>query len=442
VTATYTGRAHAVPRVGARLISGRILTVTRTFLAVAARVGALWVVATLTGRRAAFPRAAAAAAAVRLHRAGPTFVKLAQLLSTRLDLLPAELCKAFSRLYDDVPAIPSKTAERLITARMGAPLKTIFSSLDLKAVASGSIACVYRATLIDGTEVAIKLRRPGVQEIIAADLRLIALGTAMAARLPMMRGLPAVAAVQQMSHAIAGQLDFTTEAASLVRLSAALKEVGEITVPLPHPEFADLERTANGVLVMEYLPGLTRMSPADIGEQASVHAVEAALSAIYKILFLDGLVHCDLHPGNLYLMPDGSARILDAGFVVELPESARRAFTEFFFRMGTGNGKRCAEIVLSTALNPQGLDAAAFTAEMVALVDSVTGIRAGDFDLLKFAGSLFDMQRRHDLHADPQFIFPLLGILVFEGAINDYHPEVDFQELAMPYLVRALFTRA
>ncbi|MEV7964907.1 AarF/UbiB family protein [Sphaerisporangium sp. NPDC088356] len=437
MTATSVHR----PSVGARMLTGRILTVGRTFLAVAARVGALWVVARLTGRRAAFPRAAAGAVAARLHQAGPTFVKLAQLLSTRLDLLPAELCKAFSRLYDDVPAIPAKTAEELVAARMGAPLKTIFARFDLRAVASGSIACVYRATLFDGTEVAVKLRRPGVEEIIAADLRLIAWGTALAARTPMMRGLPAVAAVRQMSQAIAGQLDFTAEAAALVRLSAALKELDEIKVPLPHPEYADPARTGRGVLVMEYLPGLARRSPADLGEQASVRAVEAALAAIYKILFLDGLVHCDLHPGNLYLMPDGSVQILDAGFVVELPEGARRAFTEFFFRMGTGNGKRCAEIVLSTAMDRRGLDEGAFTAEMVALVESVTGVRAGDFDLLRFAGGLFDMQRRHGLHADPQFIFPLLGILVFEGAINAYHPEVDFQELAMPYLVRALFTR-
>jgi len=440
VTSVVAGRAGFLPPTGTGAVSWRVLTVTRTALAVTARVGALWAVAVLTGRRRAFPAAAARAVATRLHRAGPTFVKLAQLLSTRLDLLPAELCKAFSRLYDDVPAISPRAARELLAARLGAHPETVFSHFDPEAVASGSIACVYRATLLDGTEVAVKLRRPDVERIIAADLRLLAWGTALLSRTPLMRGLPAVAAVRQMSQAIRGQLDFTAEAAALVRLDAALKEVGGIRVPLPHPELADTTRTANGLLIMEYLPGLTRLSPAELGRETSVRAVETALSGIYKILFLDGLVHCDLHPGNLYPMPDGSVQMIDAGFVVQLPEGARRAFTEFFFRMGTGNGRRCAEIVLSTASHPPGLDPAAFTSQMVTLVDSVTGVRAGDFDLLRFAAGLFDLQRRHGLHADPQFIFPLLGILVFEGAINDHHPELDFQELAMPYLIRALFT--
>lgn len=439
MTSVLTGRTGSSPRTDAGTSLGRVLTVAHTVITVAARVGALWVVAILTGRRRAFPATAARAVALRLHRAGPTFVKLAQLLGTRLDLLPAELCAAFSRLYDDVPAISPQAARALVAARLGAPVETVFSHFDYQAVASGSIACVYRATLLDGTEVAVKLRRPEVEEIITSDLRLLSWGTAVLARTPLMRGLPAVAAVRQMSQAVAGQLDFTAEATSLLRLSAALKEIEGVRVPLPHPELADTARTSAGILVMEYLPGLTRLSPADLGPESAISAVETALRGIYKILFLDGLVHCDLHPGNLYPMPDGSVQMIDAGFVVQLPEDARRAFTEFFFRMGTGNGRRCAEIVLSTALHPPGLDPAAFTAEMVALVDSVTGVRAGDFDLLRFAAGLFDLQRRHGLHADPQFIFPLLGILVFEGAINDYHPDLDFQELAMPYLIRALF---
>ncbi|GAA2991571.1 ABC1 kinase family protein [Streptosporangium longisporum] len=443
MTSVAASRAGASPRTGTGLgaIPGRVLTVTRTVIGVAARVAGLWAVATLTGRRHALPAATARAVATRLHRAGPTFVKLAQLLGTRLDLLPAELCAAFSRLYDDVPAVSPRTARALLADRLGAPPETVFARFDAEAVASGSIACVYRATLLDGTEVAVKLRRPGVERIVAADLRLLAWGTALLARTPLMRGLPAVAAVRQMSEAVAGQLDFTAEAASLVRLSAALESVEGIRVPLPHPGLADAARTSRGLLVMEYLPGLRRFSPAELGREASVRAVETALSGIYKILFLDGLVHCDLHPGNLYPMPDGTVQMIDAGFVVRLPEAARRAFTEFFFRMGTGNGRRCAEIVLSTARYPAGMDAAAFTAEMVALVDSVTGARAADFDLLRFAAGLFELQRRHGLHADPLFIFPLLGILVFEGAINDHHPELDFQELAMPYLIQALFTR-
>ncbi|HKS99409.1 MAG TPA: AarF/ABC1/UbiB kinase family protein, partial [Rugosimonospora sp.] len=322
----------------------------------------------------------------------------------------------------------------------GAPLDTLFRTFEPVPHASGSIACVYRAVLPDGTPVAVKLRRPRIDRLVAADLRLLTLGAGLVADTRLMRGLPTRAAVAQLSTAIADQLDFTQEARALGTLADALAEVEGVRVPRPHPDLAGPAYTGRGVLVMEYVEGLARHTPAELGGPVAAAAVERSLDALYKMLFIDGLVHCDLHPGNLYFFTDGRICILDAGFVVRLPAAAKRAFTEFFFRMGTGNERRCADLVLSTVDRPEGFDEPAFREELSALVRSVTGVRANEFELLDFSVRLFTIQRRHGLYADPQFVFPLLGLLVLEGAIRQYHPHADFQGLAYPHLLRALFT--
>jgi ubiquinone biosynthesis protein len=425
--------------VPALALGGRLVCLSAVLLVTAVRLLGCWLVAVVRRRRAAFPDAAWAIGVQQIHRAGPTAVKVAQLLSTRLDLLPERVCRALSTLHDDAPPLRARVAERIATERLGAPLETLFRAFAPVPEASGSIACVHRAELVDGTVVAVKLRRPGIEATVAADLRLFRLGASMIADTRLMRGLPTRAAVAQLSSAIADQLDFTREAAALSSVADAVSEFAYVRVPRPHPDLADPARTGAGVLVMEFVPGLARRTPADLGVAASARAVESSLDAVYKMLFVDGLVHCDLHPGNLYLFPDGSVCVLDAGFVVALPPAAQRAFTEFFFRMGTGNEERCADLVLSTVEQPAGFDDAGFRRELGALVRSVTGSRADQFELLGFAVRLFDIQRRFGLYADPQFVFPLLGLLVLEGAIKEYHPTTDFQGLAVPHLMRAMF---
>ncbi|MEO5878455.1 MAG: AarF/UbiB family protein, partial [Streptosporangiaceae bacterium] len=429
---------------GPAALTRRALTLSALAAGTAARLAAAWVAAWFTGppttRRDRFGAAAATVAQRQVQRAGATFIKGAQLLSTRLDLLSPSMCRALSRLQDDVAMIPPGRVPGLLADRLGLPPAEVFDELDPVPIASGSIACVYRAVLADGTTVAVKLRRPGLQALVTADLRLLRLGTAVLARTPLLRGLPAREAVDQLGTAIVAQLDFTREASALTTVASALAGFEAVRVPLPHPELGGPDQTGAGILIMDFMAGLSRRRPEDLGRAASEQAVETSLNAVYKMLFLDGLVHCDLHPGNLYFDTDGTVCLLDAGFIVELSPQAHRAFTEFFFRMGTGNERRCADLVLSTATAPAGFDESAFRADIGALVRSVTGVHADAFNLLDFSTRLFALQRTHGLFADPQFIFPLLGLLVLEGAIKDFHPFADFQTLAVPYLMNAIFT--
>jgi ubiquinone biosynthesis protein len=345
---------------------------------------------------------------------GPAFVKAAQLLSTRADLLSPRICGALARLYDNV--------------------RPIAGNADARLVGSGSIACVYRVRLADGRDVAVKVRRPGIARSLCADLAMLERLAWLLAKAPPLRGVPVVEIAGQLTDSIRGQLDLAREADFLRAVRRSTRSVPGVTVPA-----VDDDMSTTDTLVMEFVPDLRRRRPDELAEADRERAVVTALRAAYRMLFLDGVVHCDLHPGNLYFGTDGSIVIVDAGFGVRLTDSAREKFAAFFYCLSQGDGPACADIVLSTAQSAPGANTTAFRAEMTVLIENNAGRPAAEFDLVSFAGALFDLQRRHGFYADPQFVFPILSLLVLEGAVREFHPKVDFQREAKPFLATALF---
>jgi ubiquinone biosynthesis protein len=240
-----------------------------------------------------------------------------------------------------------------------------------------------------------------------------------------------VTMVRQLRDAVTQQADFGLELSALEMLHANLADLDYVKIPLP---LAHLCR--DDVVVMEYIDDLRSAEAA--GSSAKV--ADRILDCVYRMLFLDGLVHCDMHPGNLYVLPDDRLVLLDAGFVVRLGPRVRSLFAEFFLYMIRGEGNRCADIVRRSAAEvPDDADLEAFRAGMVELIDDTARRKyAADFSLARFATRLFDLQRRHGLFAAPEFIFPLLALLVLEGRIKQLHDRADFQAAALPVLLKAL----
>ncbi|PRX44688.1 ubiquinone biosynthesis protein [Prauserella shujinwangii] len=368
---------------------------------------------------------------------GPAFVKVAQLLSTRPDLVPPRICASLGELYDDVRPIPPDQLVPLLEPLLGSALAGIVARDGGAAAASGSIACVYTAQLPDGSRVAIKVRRPGIEQVLATDLTILRRGARALGRLPWLRAVPVTEIVDQLTESVFRQLDLAAECEHLDELYRNMARFPRVRVPRPYRELS-----GSDVVVMEFVEDLRRLRPSDIDREAGEQAVVEALRGVYQMLFQDGLVHCDLHPGNLYLRRDGSVAIVDAGFTVRLTPQAQDKFAGFFLHMAKGNGARCADIVLSTATPGPETDVEGFRRALSALVEAHSGVSAAEFDLVGFATRLFDIQRRFGLYADPQFVFPILSLLVLEGTIRDFAPDVDFQHEAMPFLVHGTMERA
>ncbi len=190
---------------------------------------------------------------------------------------------------------------------------------------------------------------------------------------------------------------------------------------------------------MDFVPGVRdHVEVAELSTERRRALADQTLRAVFEMLFCTGLVHCDLHPGNLRLTRSGSVVVLDAGFVYRVPEVVRENLALFFLNLGFRNGPRCAEAVLASAEQVDGRsDTAAFTADMTRLVDRYGGTTARDFDLIAFSTELFASQRRNGIYASSEFVFPLLALLMVEQTVRRLDPDVDFQAIARPIVFRA-----
>jgi ubiquinone biosynthesis protein len=363
---------------------------------------------------------------------GGAYVKLGQILSTRGDILSEGVLVPLRRLQDSQARFSVDQARLVIERSLGKPVETLFRSFDSVPIGSASIAQVHHAVLQhSGAEVAVKVRRPGIDRTIKADSWFIVALVRALSLVPPFRGIPVVETVQQATMALKAQASLRAEA-DLHRQFFALFESG---VPVRVPRLFD-EYCTDEVLVMEYFPHLVKLTAPEIGEETHRTAVIAGLHGLYKMLFVAGLVHCDLHPGNVLVGGDGKVVVIDFGFATQMPPSQRSAFTEFFLSIALGDGIRAANIVLSTALRiPTDLNRASFEREISNLVRRSSGLRAGEFLISSFVSSLFSIQQKHGIYGAPSFTMAILSLIVYEGTIRHRCADLDFQREAIPILM-------
>jgi ubiquinone biosynthesis protein len=364
---------------------------------------------------------------------GTTYIKFGQLLSTRYDLIPPAILKPLERLQDRVAPFATRHILPILTQELGRAPRAVFAQFDPQPISSASVACVYRARLHNGQTVAVKIRRPGIVRTVDADLRLMRWGARQLVRIPALRAVPMAEVIDELGAAIVQQLDFRREAENNRRFRAHFAQNKHVRLPAMLDEYC-----SDGVLVMEFMEGLTRIN--ELHERGLEYrtSVVTALQALYQMIFIDGFIHCDLHPGNMYFRADG-VTFLDTGFVKEFGQEEQLLFARFFFGIVTNGGQQCAKIMHDTALSvPPEFEYQAFERTVSDLISQTAGLRASEFQVAGFAMQLFDIQRRFGLRASPNFVMAILSLLVFEGIVKTYCADLDFQGEARPFLMKAL----
>lgn len=370
-------------------------------------------------------------------RLGPVFIKLGQILSTRQDLLGTAIIEPLGRLVDDLPAEDYLTVQAILASEFGRPTPTIFASFDPTPIGSGSIACVYHATTRDGRSVAVKVQRPKARGEIDRDLRLLELGARVLSRLPAFRDVPIIDITTELSSCLRNQLDFRREASAQTKLREALAHEHNVLIPNLVTELC-----TDTVLTMGFIDGLMPIGHPDDSLETTNRVLLAALNALYRMIFVEGFVHCDLHSGNLYRGRGGTVVILDFGFTAQLSVSHRLAFAEFFYALATDDGDAVAELTLALASKiPCELDRTRFSNDIRALVHRYSARRAHEFSVAGFASAMFAIQRRHHVRSTTGFIAAVMSLAILEGLIRTHIPNLDFQERAKPYLLRASIHR-
>ncbi|MCU1601891.1 MAG: hypothetical protein JWO22_2600 [Frankiales bacterium] len=296
--------------------------------------------------------------ATDLESLGPTYIKLGQLLSTRVDLLPTAYTDALSRLQDDVAPIPFAEVEQVVTEELGVDLRHAFASFDEKPLAAASLAQVHRAVLRSGREVAVKVQRPGIRKQITEDLASLAeLARFADDHTDAGRRFGFSDLVEQYRKALIAELDYAREATNLVTLTRIVAPWSRLVVPQPVPDYS-----TSRVLTMDFLPGrkVTDLSPLARTDLDGAPLVDDLFSAYLQQILGDGFFHADPHPGNVLLTADGRLALLDVGMVARLTGSARDWCVKLLLAVSDGNGEAAAEAFTHLGTKREDFDADRF----------------------------------------------------------------------------------
>ena len=372
-----------------------------------------------------------ASLAALLERLGPTYVKLGQVLSTRPDLIGGAVAAGLSRLQERVRAVPGPIAMRALRDGLARDPAELFSFVAPTPLACGSIAQIHRATTTSGRDVVVKIRRPGIVRRLEADVTLLLELAAVIERLGLR--FPVRPWLRQFADAVRAQLDLEHEADNYRLLRNNLADIAGLRIPAVVHEL-----TAPSVLTLEFLDNLHHIDEQQLSFEDRRRALHVGLTALYRMIFVDGFVHADLHPGNVFFRRGGECVLLDAGVVARLEGAVRLDFIDFFIGLVANRGERCAQIIYDNALyRAPASDRDAFEAEVRALVARFSALPARDFEVTAFAMGLFDIQHRHQIYGAPDFMMAIVALLCYEGIVKRVEPDLDFQAMARAMLPSA-----
>jgi ubiquinone biosynthesis protein len=376
-----------------------------------------------------------------LESLGATFVKLGQILGSRPDLLPPAILAAMARLQDDVRPLPFEEVDGVLREAWGAARDSV--EVSREPLAAASVAQVHAGVLAGGERVAIKIQRPEARAQIERDLVLLRLGARWLDAVPSLRLLSLPGAIERFGAALRDQLDFRKEAANNRRLAHNFRREKKVRVPALHDALC-----TDRVLTMELARGVKATAPEAVGlgldEQARRRA-RAELAArggraILKMVFEDGFVHADLHPGNILLGDDGTMTFLDLGMVAEIEPDLMRPWVDTFSALAARDGARAAALFYSYAPFAAVEDYDAYERDVEGYLGRIYGARLAEVEISVVVSGMMNVLRRHRVQVDPVFTVVNVALLVAEGLGKQLDPHVDLVLLAVPYLLAAQLT--
>ena len=354
-----------------------------------------------------------------LEELGPTFVKLGQILATRGDLLTPEWVAELEHLHSSAPTLPFETLRPAVEAALGQAPETAFAGFDPMPLAAASMAQVHRATLSDGTQVVLKIRRPDIRPRMEADLRLIAELAALAetssaeARRFRPRDL-----VLQLAQAVLEELDFTSEGRNADRLRADFAQDPRVVIPEIHWQW-----TSETLLVMDFIEGVPPRDAATLRAAGLEPAVIAALGAdvVLDMVMINGRFHGDPHPGNLLCLPGNRIALLDLGMIGHVSPRRCEEVIAFVQSLSSADPEQLADVFGAWSAG-SGVAQDRIQAAAERLIARHGG---GPIKLSAIVADLLPLLRDEGMTMPPDLLLMFKALMTIDGVLQAIEPDFD-----------------
>lgn len=375
-----------------------------------------------------------------LEELGPTFVKLGQILAGRADLFGPEWIAEFEKLHSRVPPLPLSALRTQLREDLGGEPEEVFERFDAEPLAAASIAQVHRAWLKDGTEVVVKIRRPGIRDIIEADLRLLGRLAAVAeAELPALKPYRPQLLVGELAKSLRRELDLAGECRHAERVAANLAEFPWIIIPKVH--WAYTSERVNVQTRIDGVPGeqLERLT-AEAGFDRTVLAQRGA-RAVLKMIVEDGFYHADPHPGNVFYLPGNGVAFVDFGMVGRLSERRREELLNLLLGLVERNPQAVADVLLDWTGDEHGVNLSQLETEIEAFVDQYHDAPLAELNLGQMLADVTAILREHHLGLPSDLALLIKAFISLEGMGRGLDPGFHMTTEALPMLRQVLRAR-
>ncbi len=374
---------------------------------------------------------------------GPSFIKLAQILSSRPDLITNEYAEEFKKLQDKVPPFSSEKARQTIESEFHISLNDIFSGFDNVPVAAASIAQVHNATLKTGEKVVVKIQRPDIREIIEIDIAILnVIARLMLKYIPESKFFDPQGIVNEFSKSVKKELDFVAEAKNAQRFKRNFAENEDICIPVIYTDLL-----SGKIIVMERLEGV-RIDDIKGIDSFGIERSELAkkgVDAYFKMIFEDGFFHADPHPGNIFVMSDGRIGLMDYGIVGWLTPDMMENIASAFLAVLNKNFDRLIDLYIDLGLVADELDIdkfkSEFRADLVYLLEPLYDITISEVNFPEYLDALTHLVIKHGLKVPSDLLLMNKTILILDNIGRQLDPNFNAVSAAEPYAAKLVKSR-
>jgi ubiquinone biosynthesis protein len=368
----------------------------------------------------------------RLEWLGPTYIKLGQILSLREDILPRTVTDELKHLLDQLPAVPLEAIVEIVEKDLGRPIASMFAWIDETPIGSASIGQIHRGTTLAGNDVALKVVKPGIRDMLERDARLLRIfGWALQQVIPRYQPRQMI---EEFVHYTLREADLRREADNAETFASNFRDQPDVAFPEIYREYSGRD-----VLTMEYFDGIRPDAPEaqDLTIEERDRLTDLGAGAIIRMLYKDGFFHADLHPGNLLILPGPKAGFIDLGMVGRMEDELRRTMLYYYFALVNGDAESAARYLSAAAQIGRGADPVGFRREVADI--GRRWRRMATFEEYSLAQLVLDSVRQgaaFGMYFPVELVLMVKALVTFEGVGHLLQPGFDVAEVSRKHIRR------